>query len=87
MKEPHMSIPVTWTESYTSFIEIEIPPLFATSREAATDYVKKAVKAKKIDLVNLAFEQKIHETRNNERLETLIDFSLDSDNGNWWGPW
>ena len=87
MKEPHMSIPVTWTESYTSFIEIEIPPLFATSREAATDYVKKAVRAKKIDLVNLAFEQEIHETRNNERLETLIDFQLDSDNENWWGPW
>ena len=82
-----MSIPVTWTESYTSFIEIEIPPLFATSREAATDYVKKAVKAKKIDLVNLAFEQKIHESKNNERLETLIDFQLDSDNENWWGPW
>ena len=87
MKEPHMSIPVTWTESYTSFIEIEIPPLFATSREAATDYVKKAVKAKKIDLEWLAFEQKIHESKNNERLETLIDFDLDSDNENWWGPW
>ena len=82
-----MSIPVTWTESHTSFIEIEIPPLFATSREAATDYVKKAIRAKKIDLVNLAFEQEIHETRNNERVETLIDFQLDSDNENWWGPW
>jgi len=87
MNELHMSIPVTWTESYTSFIEIEVPPLFATTTEAATDYVKKAVKAKKIDLVGLAFEQEIHESKNNERLETLIDFELDSDEEQWWGPW
>ena len=87
MKEPHMSIPVTWTESYTSFLEIEVPPLFATSREAAMDYIKKAIKAGKIDLVGLAFEQEIHESRNNERVETLIDFQLDSDTENWWGPW
>ena len=87
MIEPHMSIPVTWTESYKSFIEIEIPPLFATSREAAMDYLKKAIRAKKIDLVGLAFEQDNHHPKNNERVETLINFQLDSDEEQWWGPW
>ena len=82
-----MSIPVTWTESYTSFIEIEVPPLFATSREAAMDYIKKAIKAGKIDLIGLGYEQEIHKPRNNERLDTLIDFQLDSDEEKWWGPW
>ena len=82
-----MSVPITWTESYKSFIEIEIPPLFATSREAAMDYVKKAIRAKKIDIIGLAYEQQLSHEKNKERVESLDNLELDSDTENWWGPW
>ena len=87
MIEPHMSIEVTWTESYKSFLEIEIPPLFATSREAAMDYVKKAIKSKSINPVCLAIEQEIDKDKNKERTSILDNFELISDENEWWGPW
>ena len=82
-----MSVPVTWTESYKSFIEIEIPPLFATSREAAIDYVKKAVRANKVDIVGLAFDQQLSKDSHKECVEFWQDLELGMDDEKWWGPW
>ena len=87
MSKLHLSIPVTWTEKYTSFIEIEVPPLFATSTEAARDYVKKAIKSKIVDVICVAIEQQIDKDKNKEREETFIDIKIDPDEENWWGPW
>ena len=87
MSKVHLSIPITWTEKYTSFIEVEVPPLFATSREAARDYVKKAIKSKFVDVICVAIEQQIDNDKNKEREETFLDIKLDPDEENWWGPW
>ena len=87
MNKLHLSIPITWTEKYTSFIEIEVPPLFATSKEAARDYVKKAIKSKIVDITCLAYDQEIYKDKNKERAETFVDIKLDSDEETWWGPW
>ena len=87
MNKLHLSIPITWTEKYTSFIEIEVPPLFAISKEAAHDYVKKAIKSKIVDITCLAYDQEIYKDKNKERAETFVDIKLDSDEETWWGPW
>ena len=87
MSKVHLSIPITWTEKYTSFIEVEVPPLFATSREAARDYVKKAIKSKIVDVICVAIEQQIDKDKNKEREETFLDIKIDTDEENWWGPW
>ena len=87
MSKVHLSIPITWTAKYTSFIEVEVPPLFATSREAARDYVKKAIKSKIVDVICVAIEQQIDKDKNKEREETFIDIKIDPDEENWWGPW
>ena len=83
----HLSIPVTWTEKYTSFIEIEVPPLFATSKESARDYVKKAIKSKIVDIVDLAFDQELQKDKNKEREDSFVELKLDPNEENWWGPW
>ena len=87
MSKLHLSIPITWTEKYTSFIEVEVPPLFATSKESARDYVKKAIKSKIVDITCLAYDQEIYKDKNKDRAETFVELKLDPDEGNWWGPW